>query len=600
MKSVTNLTKLLKMKAKALEVNPIVSEKDLQEYASLVTEIDNFEYLEFISKVKQITFHNNSLEEEISYLKELDVAYKSLEEKQLLYQETYAKYTDKSLTLSDLSVIDIVAIRARIETIDEYLSNLNSIEICHQKLEHYSNKLADAEQMKIRISEIIKRLENELCFAFLNSKGQLSILGNSEPTSTVNEYQKVDLDIELLLKDSNLINKYIDETSQQIKEEEENLKASEICHRALPTKESGDLLASINKKITRLRYKSTLLSIASIIANKQTELSKSIIKRENLLNLIDYRVNCLKNLSIHFLIDPLSRIKIASQLDKLTAFNDPAQEINDIRTLINQISVTLNGLDNKNKELKALLAKSISYITISNESSEKYLPKNNYSFPRIVVMVKPNQVIAIKDISSDLNLRILKEKTYNVIHRIMKMLRSELPDKATYIEPIPYNDTDKDFIGDSQSDIDLKLEDIHSSLPYFEQEDIIFSDVGIEKEVSNDGTLFEDFATEPFQPIVLFNDKKEEESINNSITDVKMDSHPEFILDTPQIFPDLMNKTVSEIENNEEVDNFWPTKIETVQDDESQNIVSFDEQLRILRENEKQQSEQQKIKKKVA
>lgn len=600
MKSVTNLTKLLKMKAKALEVNPIVSEKDLQEYASLVTEIDNFEYLEFISKVKQITFHNNSLEEEISYLKELDVAYKSLEEKQLLYQETYAKYTDKSLTLSDLSVIDIVAIRARIETIDEYLSNLNSIEICHQKLEHYSNKLADAEQMKIRISEIIKRLENELCFAFLNSKGQLSILGRSESTSTVNEYQKVDLDIELLLKDSNLINKYIDETSQQIKEEEENLKASEICHRALPTKESGDLLASINKKITRLRYKSTLLSIASIIANKQTELSKSIIKRENLLSLIDYRVNCLKNLSIHFLIDPLSRIKIASQLDKLTAFNDPTQEINDIRTLINQISVTLNGLDNKNKELKELLAKSTSYITISNESSEKYLPKNNYSFPRIVVMVKPNQVIAIKDISSDLNLRILKEKTYNVIHRIMKMLRGELPYKATYIEPIPYKDTDKDFIGDSQSDIDLKLEDIHSSLPYFEQEDIIFSDVGIEKEVSNDGTLFEDFATEPFQPIVLFNDKKEEESINNSITDVKMDSHPEFILDTPQIFPDLMNKTVSEIENNEEVDNFWPTKIETVQDDESQNIVSFDEQLRILRENEKQQSEQQKIKKKVA
>lgn len=600
MKSVTNLTKLLKMKAKALEVNPIVSEKDLQEYASLVTEIDNFEYLEFISKVKQITFHNNSLEEEISYLKELDVAYKSLEEKQLLYQETYAKYTDKSLTLSDLSVIDIVAIRARIETIDEYLSNLNSIEICHQKLEHYSNKLADAEQMKIRISEIIKRLENELCFAFLNSKGQLSILGRSESTSTVNEYQKVDLDIELLLKDSNLINKYIDETSQQIKEEEENLKASEICHRALPTKESGDLLASINKKITRLRYKSTLLSIASIIANKQTELSKSIIKRENLLNLIDYRVNCLKNLSIHFLIDPLSRIKITSQLDKLTAFNDPTQEINDIRTLINQISVTLNGLDNKNKELKELLAKSTSYITISNESSEKYLPKNNYSFPRIVVMVKPNQVIAIKDISSDLNLRILKEKTYNVIHRIMKMLRGELPYKETYIEPIPYKDTDKDFIGDSQSDIDLKLEDIHSSLPYFEQEDIIFSDVGIEKEVSNDGTLFEDFATEPFQPIVLFNDKKEEESINNSITDVKMDSHPEFILDTPQIFPDLMNKTVSEIENNEEVDNFWPTKIETVQDDESQNIVSFDEQLRILRENEKQQSEQQKIKKKVA
>lgn len=600
MKSVTNLTKLLKMKAKALEVNPIVSEKDLQEYASLVTEIDNFEYLEFISKVKQITFHNNSLEEEISYLKELDVAYKSLEEKQLLYQETYAKYTDKSLTLSDLSVIDIVAIRARIETIDEYLSNLNSIEICHQKLEHYSNKLADAEQMKIRISEIIKRLENELCFAFLNSKGQLSILGRSESTSTVNEYQKVDLDIELLLKDSNLINKYIDETSQQIKEEEENLKASEICHRALPTKESGDLLASINKKITRLRYKSTLLSIASIIANKQTELSKSIIKRENLLSLIDYRVNCLKNLSIHFLIDPLSRIKITSQLDKLTAFNDPTQEINDIRTLINQISVTLNGLDNKNKELKELLAKSTSYITISNESSEKYLPKNNYSFPRIVVMVKPNQVIAIKDISSDLNLRILKEKTYNVIHRIMKMLRGELPYKETYIEPIPYKDTDKDFIGDSQSDIDLKLEDIHSSLPYFEQEDIIFSDVGIEKEVSNDGTLFEDFATEPFQPIVLFNDKKEEESINNSITDVKMDSHPEFILDTPQIFPDLMNKTVSEIENNEEVDNFWPTKIETVQDDESQNIVSFDEQLRILRENEKQQSEQQKIKKKVA
>lgn len=604
MKSVTNLTKLLKMKAKALEINPIVSEKDLQDYASLVSEIDNLEHLDFIEKVKQITSHNNSLEEESSYLKELEEAYHLLERKHELYRETYAKYTDTSLMLSDLSTIDIATIKSRIETIDEYLSNLNATKTCRQKLEYYSNKLADADQMKTRISEIIKRLENELCFAFLNSKGQLSILGCSESTSTVDEYQKVGLDIELLLKDSTLIDKYVDEMSHKIKEEEENLKVSEICHRALPTKESSDLLASINREITHLRYKSTLLSIASIIANKQTELSKGIVKRENLLNLIDYRINCLKTLGIHFLIDPLSRIKIDSQLEKLTSFNDPTQEIANIRALINQVSITLSELDRKNKELKVILAKTSSYITISNESSEKYLSKNNYSFPRIVVMVKPNEVISIKDISTDLNLRIVREKTHNVINRIIEMLRSKLQDKEapSFIVPVPYNDTDKnkDFVEDNQSDIDLKLADIHSSIPSFKQGDIIFSDVDIPKEESKDEDLFEDLAMEPFQPIVFFNDKKEEDSTDNSIDTVKADQPQEHFLDLPQFFTDSMTKTNSETESDIGGENFWPTKVENVQEDKSTDIISFDEQLKILRDDEKQQTEQQKIKRKVA
>ena len=151
--------------------------------------------------------------------------------------------------------------------------------------------------------------------------------GMSKPINTITEYKNSELDLNLLIGNKTFLDETIEKVEQQRNEAEENLKATEICYNNLRNEESRNILQTATKETIKLRYKLVLLRIASIIANQETDYYKSITKRQNLIDLINYRKNCLKTLGIELLIDPMTRIKISEQLSKIASYEENSKRI---------------------------------------------------------------------------------------------------------------------------------------------------------------------------------------------------------------------------------------------------------------------------------
>lgn len=501
MENNSNLTKLIKMKARALEISDDSKEQNLREYATLAMKISKRDYEALIDKIKKSFQHNHTLEEEYTYLEEIELDYQQLQERYNDFKGTYQKYSIVPLELPDLENIDILAIKKRKNIILYYLINQRNIDNVNKKIEYYSNSLAEAEQLKIRIAKIISRLEKELLNLFLTSEGRMNQDGMSKPINTITEYKNSELDLNLLIENKTFLDETIEKVEQQRNEAEENLKATEICYNNLRNEESRNILQTATKETIKLRYKLVLLRIASIIANQETDYYKSITKRQNLIDLINYRKNCLKTLGIELLIDPMTRIKISEQLSKIASYEENSKRISELREKINNVSLELEELTYQNKAFKAALSQKVEYIkndsfhvgqSISNENhlqrdSKKINTKHNNA-------TQPNKVISIFSPPPNMNSVIINQKTKSVIKRIYELLSAR---KKIETKPIS-----------KKEDIEFGLANIKSSIKPSNQIIIPSPPIMDEKETES---LFEDMTTEPFKKISFFDEKREEE-----------------------------------------------------------------------------------------
>ncbi len=501
MENNSNLTKLIKMKARALEISDDSKEQNLREYATLAMKISKKDYEALIDKIKKSFQHNHTLEEEYTYLEEIELDYQQLQERYNDFKGTYQKYSIVPLELPDFENIDILAIKKRKNIILYYLINQRNIDNVNKKIEYYSNSLAEAEQLKIRIAEIISRLEKELLNLFLTSEGRMNQDGMSKPINTITEYKNSELDLNLLIGNKTFLDETIEKVEQQRNEAEENLKATEICYNNLRNEESRNILQTATKETIKLRYKLVLLRIASIIANQETDYYKSITKRQNLIDLINYRKNCLKTLGIELLIDPMTRIKISEQLSKIASYEENSKRISELREKINNVSLELEELTYQNKAFKAALSQKVEYIkndsfhvgqSISNENhlqrdSKKINTKHNNA-------TQPNKVISIFSPPPNMNSVIINQKTKSVIKRIYELLSAR---KKIETKPIS-----------KKEDIEFGLANIKSSIKPSNQIIIPSPPIMDEKETES---LFEDMTTEPFKKISFFDEKREEE-----------------------------------------------------------------------------------------
>lgn len=501
MENNSNLTKLIKMKARALEISDDSKEQNLREYATLAMKISKKDYEALIDKIKKSFQHNHTLEEEYTYLEEIELDYQQLQERYNDFKGTYRKYSIVPLELPNLENIDILAIKKRKNIILYYLINQRNIDNVNKKIEYYSNSLAEAEQLKIRIAEIISRLEKELLNLFLTSEGRMNQDGMSKPINTITEYKNSELDLNLLIGNKTFLDETIEKVEQQRNEAEENLKATEICYNNLRSEESRNILQTATKETIKLRYKLVLLRIASIIANQETDYYKSITKRQNLIDLINYRKNCLKTLGIELLIDPMTRIKISEQLSKIASYEENSKRISELREKINNVSLELEELTYQNKAFKAALSQKVEYIkndsfhvgqSISNENhlqrdSKKINTKHNNA-------TQPNKVISIFSPPPNMNSVMINQKTKSVIKRIYELLSAR---KKIETKPIS-----------KKEDIEFGLANIKSSIKPSNQIIIPSPPIMDEKETES---LFEDMTTEPFKKISFFDEKREEE-----------------------------------------------------------------------------------------
>lgn len=615
--------KLLKMTESLLSRvdDDRLREDALDRYAILSKKIDEKSFQELVRRIKEYK-HNQTLEEELDELEEIDNSYIQLEETQYKFKNIYKMYTDKKLSLSELDEIDIEKIRNRKNLILGYLVNKKNIQELKKQLEEWNEQLINEDKKRANARDKFKRLEDELRKSFVNAEGRKETV--SAYTSVRNEYEDNGMDLNKLIQDK----EFMDETYRTItsrrQEKEELLETGKICYESNPSKENKEILNNLRMEAVKVRYQLSLIKIARLIASEMDEYDKLIDKREQLLDLIKKRVSYLGTLEKKFVVDPFGRVKIQEQLGYIeTSLEDNSKIIMRIRKSINEGSNRLEELINDNSTfLSELNAQDMEFICDKKRFGDIFDTKDDNDDEKIVL---DNQVVSVRDTSQEFRTNIVREKTSGVIRRVYEMIMNEeIPDSKMEEAPqlvMEEVDNDIEDILDDKTtqpaDDMFELDDISSDTYDSDKHDgIISSGSFVDKDNSNikeekpivsipheyldkinDQSLFENNEGNPFESIKLFNDKASNSldktkgnRENMSMEDVvslrdnkddsasfKLDSFPQ--TESQELEDEGMEKLESELP-----DAFWITNSNSSPaEDNVTKIDSIDEQVKKLR-----------------
>lgn len=615
--------KLLKMTESLLSRvdDDRLREDALDRYAILSKNIDEKSFQELVRRIKEYK-HNQTLEEELDELEEIDNSYIQLEETQYKFKNIYKMYTDKKLSLSELDEIDIEKIRNRKNLVLGYLVNKKNIQELKKQLEEWNEQLINEDKKRANARDKFKRLEDELRKSFVNAEGRKETV--SAYTSVRNEYEDNGMDLNKLIQDK----EFMDETYRTItsrrQEKEELLETGKICYESNPSKENKEILDNLRMETVKVRYQLSLIKIARLIASEMDEYDKLIDKREQLLDLIKKRVSYLGTLGKKFVVDPFGRVKIQEQLGYIeTSLEDNSKIIMRIRKSINEGSNRLEELINDNSTfLSELNAQDMEFICDKKRFGDIFDTKDDNDDEKIVL---DNQVVSVRDTSQEFRTNIVREKTLGVIRRVYEMvINEEIPDSKMEEAPqlvMEEVDNDIEDILDDKTtqpaDDMFELDDISSDTYDSDKHDgIISSGSFVDKDNSNikeekpivsipheyldkinDQSLFENNEGNPFESIKLFDDKASNlldktkgNRENMSMEDVvslrdnkdnsasfKLDSFPQ--IDSQELEDEGMEKLESELP-----DAFWITNSNSSPaEDNVTKIDSIDEQVKKLK-----------------
>ena len=615
--------KLLKMTESLLSRvdDDRLREDALDRYAILSKKIEEKSFQELVRRIKEYK-HNQTLEEELDELEEIDNSYVQLEETQYKFKNIYKMYTDKKLSLSELDEIDIEKIRNRKNLVLGYLVNKKNIQELKKQLEEWNEQLINEDKKRANARDKFKRLEDELRKSFVNAEGRKETV--SAYTSVRNEYEDNGMDLNKLIQDK----EFMDETYRTItsrrQEKEELLETGKICYESNPSKENKEILNNLRMEAVKVRYQLSLIKIARLIASEMDEYDKLIDKREQLLDLIKKRVSYLGTLGKKFVVDPFGRVKIQEQLGYIeTSLEDNSKIIMRIRKSINEGSNRLEELINDNSTfLSELNTQDMEFICDKKRFEDIFDTKDDNDDEKIVL---DNQVVSARDTSQEFRTNIVREKTSGVIKRVYEMIMNEeIPDSKMEEAPqlvMEEVDNDIEDILDDKTtqpaDDMFKLDDISSDTYDSDKHDgIISSGSFVDKDNSNikeekpivsipheyldkinDQSLFENNEGNPFESIKLFNDKASNSldktkgnRENMSMEDVvslrdnkddsasfKLDSFPQ--TESQELEDEGMEKLESELP-----DAFWITNSNSSPaEDNVTKIDSIDEQVKKLK-----------------
>lgn len=609
--------KLLKMNESLLSKikDKDLIDKTIKDYSLLAKKIDERNYQEFISRIKNKK-HNQTLEEELSYLEELENEYTQLEELQCKFRNIYSMYCDDELSLSDLSTIKIDKIRERKNLISGYLINIKNIDTTKGELEKFNEQLIFEDKKKTNNRERYLRLEEELKNAFINAEGRKETV--SAYTSVKNEYEENGFDIQRLVNDKEYLNSKLIEVQNIRKEKEDLLKTGKICYENMPSKENKEVLNSLNVDTIVARYQLSLLKIVNLIVNYQDSYDKLLEKREQLLDLIKKRVSYLGTLGKKFVVDPFSRIKIQEQVGYIeTSLEDNTRMISRIRKSINESSNKLEELMNKNSEYLMIIPQEhddyivdkLSFGDVDVSSVDDNILVGDWT--NIVDSVYDNQVISVKEIPNSFKKDIVSEKTRGVITRVYEMV---IEDSALNVKPLEDENERENTLLETQEvnilhdnntledtlEHDKKNEELSEA--NWQDKGFLIDDItssiksdNVKKKKLDNDNLFMDNMSSPFNEIELFGDKVSDammveqgnsDTLTNETIKKLKDKHD--VIDELRFDKELSLDKDKEI--NETVDDgrdsefnlpeaFWEIK----DNNQEKDVESIDEQVKKLK-----------------
>lgn len=587
--------KLLKMNESLLSKlssDDIKFKETIDTYKELAIKIDRSNYNDFIDKINNYS-NNQSLQEELEYLDELENGYGQLNEMQCRFRSIYSTYgLDDDFKLSDLGSIDIDEIRERRNLISGYLINNKNIADSKKKLDEYNDKLISLNKEEKENSKRYQYLEEELKRMFLDAEGRI-IDSSMKYTSVKMEYSDNGFDLGKLLEDIELLEQTFKQVLSTEMEQKEVLKAVDICYDKMPTKENRETRDVTRIDTVKANYRLALIKIVRLISHYENTYDKIVEKREQLKDLIKKRNEYLNILGKRYAVDPFGRIKIDEQLNYIkTNLRDNAREISRVRKLINEVSNRLDEMTSKNNSfLTEINSSDISFIKDTTSLSDISVGLDDDLIKQIKVYLD-NQVANVRDISSEFKIDRVHEKTDGVISRVYQMISNDTKSEkiSTYnpelvVENDDSNllDNDNTLIFDDSDLFDIESEfDMKSDEPMFEFDNIggteyladdSVGSMEIEKE-QEDSNLFHDNGDSPFGNIIFFDDK---------VGDTKEEIFPQLDITDPYQLSGVKKEeaVVNEIDDMRMPEVFWKT--ETKDDNNSEETESLDEQIKKLK-----------------
>lgn len=606
-----NLIKLAKMQEKLLKMSSNNREINLEQYKETITKIDKQAFDSLLDELDKINIHNQTLEEELEFLETVKNYYNQLNELQLSFINVLEKYNSNTTILSNLELIDIEYINTRMDTISGYLINKKNLETNKKRLEQLSDNLVEEEKKSKYLEEKLYEYEEKLRENFQNAEGRTIEDGKLQYISVQSEYLNLNYDFKKLLENKQEVEQELSKVEQEQKEMMEKLKTAEICYNSSPNSTSRQILNDIEKEFLKVRYHLTMLKILQYLVNSNTDYDLFIEKRENLLDLIKYRVFCLNKLGIHISIDPFQRTKINEQLENVSGLKDNAKTISKIKKEIVNLNEQIEEITKKIEDYKINLSnvKSKLYSEYSsNEDLLNVLPQEDtFKFDDFLEIktVLDNQVVKVKDISPNFNIRIVRDKTNSVIKRVNEMITLEcqqVPIPKTISTPelviekssVDYqlkeeseiNDNEERLIQDKIENPNLEL--VKKETSNVQEIELNEETIDKEKELVIDFDLFK--TLDPFENISLFQDKIDDITEKEILLQDELDNDIETTIGNLSIeldenvskpLPDLNTKleTVSE----EMPDAFWITDEDNKKETQVvEKEPSFDEQIQAL------------------
>lgn len=581
--------KLLKMNESLLSKlssDDIKFKETIDTYKELAIKIDRSNYNDFIDKINNYS-NNQSLQEELGYLDELENGYGQLNEMQCRFRSIYSTYgLDDDFKLSDLGSIDIDEIRERRNLISGYLINNKNIADSKKKLDEYNDKLISLNKEEKENSKRYQYLEEELKRMFLDAEGRI-IDSSMKYTSVKMEYSDNEFDLVKLLEDSELLEQTFKQVLSAEMEQKEVLKAVDICYDKMPTKENRETRDVTRIDTVKANYRLALIKIVRLISHYENTYDKIVEKREQLRDLIKKRNEYLNILGKRYAVDPFGRIKIDEQLNYIkTNLRDNAREISRVRKLINEVSNRLDEMNSKNNSfLTELNSSDISFIKDTTSLSDISVELDDDLIKQIEVYLD-NQVANVRDISSEFKIDRVHEKTDGVISRVYQMISNDTKsDKtSTYNPELVVENDDSNLLDNDNALIfdDSDLFDIESDEPMFEFDNIGETEyladdsagsMEIEKE-QEDSNLFHDNGDSPFENIIFFDDK---------VGDTKEEIFPQLDTTSSYQLSEVKKEeaVVNEIDDMRMPEVFWKT--ETKEDNNFEEVESLDEQIKKLK-----------------
>ena len=609
-----NKTKLLRMKEKLLEMSLNKNNKILDEYKDIVIDIDKDIYNFVYNEIKTSNYYDKPLIEQIKILNEIydDCVY--LNNFQQKHIKIYQNYANERLILSPINSIKIKNIQSRISFITQYINNNENIEKNKKELELLNSKLIEEDKKNNLLIAKIEKFDEELKNNTLLAEGRIKNQNNEiEYTSIIEEANKLNIELKLALNNKDVMAIELKNADEMYREAEEELKAVKICYESTANSNYEDIYNNTKQKELYARYKLLFLKITDLIPQKYKTFDSSIQKRNTLLNLINERINILKELNIEYLYDPFDRIGIKNQIEVIKSIGNNNDRIKSIRKSIEEVMRQNEFMIKINTELMNLISKNSDLIVDKTKLSdiiEDDITKNIYN------KKLPNQVISIEYAKSELFAPIIRNKANGVIKRVYEMLfdinpikeddgtspeliieqeeileeNIEIPDLSINIEstlPEEIDNQEKEIINEQEIKTN-KEETPEIKIEEPKPEEKIILKEESPKEVIN---LFQE--VEPFESTMLFDNRTDDDVIDTSkdkIRNMKIDLTNQKVPKVPQI-PVTEEKSIKEenitenqIEDNLEntmPDIFWLTKEDTQVEPEEKKL-SFDEQIEAL------------------